>query len=82
MVSLTKRLRSHFNCQILFALAWFHSVLHFSHDESSSFLPTLLLFRLSPGIELDATAVNDVEDKYGDDHDFNHFYNSYYTSSR
>merc|ERR1712208_14646 len=68
-VSLTRMLRSHLNCQILFALSWFHSVLHFSHNESSSFLPALLLFRLSSSIEFDAAA---VEDNYGGDQDGNH----------
>jgi len=67
MVSLAAWLRSHFNCQVWFALRWSHSVLHFSHNESSSFLPTPLLFRLSSSIEFDATAVRYVEDNYGSD---------------
>ena len=55
------------NRQVWFALRWSHSVLHFSHDKSPPFLPTLLLFRLSSSIEFDAATVCYVEDDYGGD---------------
>ena len=83
MVSLTRRLRSHFDCQIWFAFRCSHSVLHFLHDESSSFLPTLLLFRLSSSIKLDAAAVHDVEDNYGDEPDpFAQLHSSFSSDAR
>ena len=60
MIPLTRRLRSHLDCQIWFALSSSHFVLHLFHDQSSSFLSALLFFRLSPGIDLDAATVQDV----------------------